>query len=68
VEPSHADELLTQALKQSLALVDIKVFDPFVVAGTADFVQRPLQAGRILSLAVEVHAGVTFSTPSGGAL
>ena len=26
-EPSRADELLTQALKQSLALVDVKVLD-----------------------------------------
>ena len=34
-EPSHADEALTQALKQSLALVDVKVLDHFVVAGTA---------------------------------
>jgi len=33
-EPSHADELLTQGLKQSLALVDIKVLDHFIVAGT----------------------------------
>ena len=34
-EPSHADEMLTQALKQALALVDVKVLDHFVVAGTA---------------------------------
>ena len=33
-EPSHADELLTQSLKQSLALVDIKVLDHFIVAGS----------------------------------
>jgi DNA repair protein RadC len=32
-EPSHADETLTQALKQALALVDVKVLDHFVVAG-----------------------------------
>ena len=32
-EPSRADELLTQALKQALALVDVKVLDHFVVAG-----------------------------------
>ena len=31
-EPSKADELLTQALKQALALVDIKVLDHFIVA------------------------------------
>ncbi len=34
-EPSHADEVLTQSLKQALALVDIKVLDHFIVAGTA---------------------------------
>jgi DNA repair protein RadC len=33
-EPSHADEVLTQALKQALALVDIKVLDHFIVAGS----------------------------------
>ena len=31
-EPSHADQLLTQSLKQALALVDIKVLDHFIVA------------------------------------
>lgn len=34
-EPSRADELLTNALKQALGLVDVKVLDHFVVAGTA---------------------------------
>ncbi|MBE0625806.1 MAG: DNA repair protein RadC [Burkholderiales bacterium] len=33
-EPSHADELLTQSLKQALALVDVRVLDHFVIAGT----------------------------------
>ena len=33
-EPSRADELLTQALKQALALVDIRTLDHFVVAGS----------------------------------
>jgi DNA repair protein RadC len=32
-EPSSADHTLTQALKQTLALVDIRVLDHFVVAG-----------------------------------
>ena len=32
-EPSHADELLTTALKQALALVDVRVLDHFIVAG-----------------------------------
>ena len=39
-EPSRADELLTQALKQALSLVDIRTLDHFVVAG-----------GRIMSFA-----------------
>lgn len=33
-EPSKSDELLTTALKQSLALVDVRVLDHFIVAGT----------------------------------
>ena len=34
-EPSRADELLTQALKQALALLDVRVLDHFIVAGDA---------------------------------
>lgn len=30
-EPSHADKVLTQSLKQALALVDVKVLDHIVV-------------------------------------
>ena len=43
-EPSHAYELLTQGLKQSLALVDIKVLDHFIVAGVSilSFAERGL--------------------------
>ena len=43
-EPSRSDEALTQALKQSLALVDVKVLDHFVVgAGAAmSFAERGL--------------------------
>src|SRR5689334_17619867 len=43
-EPSRADELLTQALKQALALVDVRVLDHFVVAGAASvsFAERGL--------------------------
>ena len=37
-EPSRADELLTDALKQALNLVDVKLLDHFIVAGNA----RPL--------------------------
>ena len=33
-EPSHADETLTQALKQALSLVDVRVLDHFIVAGS----------------------------------
>jgi DNA repair protein RadC len=33
-EPSAADHALTQALKQALALVDVRVLDHFVVAGS----------------------------------
>jgi len=43
-EPSRADELLTQSLKQALALVDIRVLDHFVVGGNAvlSFAERGL--------------------------
>ena len=43
-EQSHADELLTVALKKALALVDVRVLDHFVVAGntTLSFVERGL--------------------------
>ena len=43
-EPSRADELLTQNLKQALALVDIKVLDHFIVAGggALSFAERGL--------------------------
>lgn len=33
-EPSRSDEALTQALKQALAQVDVKVLDHFIVAGS----------------------------------
>jgi DNA repair protein RadC len=43
-EPSRADELLTQALKQALALVDIRTLDHFVVAdnNVISFAERGL--------------------------
>jgi len=44
-EPSSADELLTRNLKTALALVDVKVLDHFIVAGTASplsFAERGL--------------------------
>lgn len=33
-QPSQADELLTRNLKEALALVDVRVLDHFIVAGT----------------------------------
>jgi DNA repair protein RadC len=44
VEPSRADELLTQALRQSLSLVDAHVLDHFIVAGNGvvSFAERGL--------------------------
>ena len=43
-EPSHADQVLTQSLKQALALVDVKVLDHFIVAGSSalSFAERGL--------------------------
>jgi DNA repair protein RadC len=43
-EPSHADELLTQTLKQALALIDVRILDHFIVAGaqTLSFAERGL--------------------------
>src|SRR6267142_4130812 len=43
-EPSHADELLTRDLANALALVEVKVLDHFVVAGsqTVSFAERGL--------------------------
>lgn len=37
-EPSRADEVLTSSLKQALAMVDVKLLDHFIVAGSG----RPL--------------------------
>jgi DNA repair protein RadC len=44
LEPSRADELLTQTLKSSLALVDVRVLDHFVVGagGALSFAERGL--------------------------
>ncbi len=43
-EPSRADELLTTALKQALALVDVRVLDHFIVGGNSvlSFAERGL--------------------------
>lgn len=44
VEPSRSDEMLTGALKDALALVDVRVLDHFVVgtAGSCSFAERGL--------------------------
>lgn len=43
-EPSRADEVLTQGLKQALALIDVKVLDHFIIAGAGamSFAERGL--------------------------
>jgi DNA repair protein RadC len=42
--PSRADEALTQALKQALMLVDVKLLDHFVIGGNnaVSFAERGL--------------------------
>jgi DNA repair protein RadC len=43
-EPSRSDEALTAALRQALALVDVRVLDHFVIGGGAamSFAERGL--------------------------
>ena len=43
-QPSQADELLTRNLREALALVEVKVLDHFVVAGSQaiSFAERGL--------------------------
>jgi DNA repair protein RadC len=43
-EPSNADKLLTTSIKQALALVDVRVLDHFIVAGsdTLSFAEKGL--------------------------
>lgn len=43
-EPSHADETLTRALKDALALIDVRVLDHFIVGhgATLSFAERGL--------------------------
>ena len=43
-QPSRADELLTRNLKDALALVEVKVLDHFIVAGShvLSFAERGL--------------------------
>lgn len=48
VDPSASDRMLTNALKQALALVDVRVLDHFIVAGrhTLSFAERGLLSDR----------------------
>lgn len=44
-EPSRADEMLTRTLREALSMVDVKLLDHFIVAGTAEplsFAERGL--------------------------
>lgn len=43
-EPSHADKILTQSLKQALAMIDIKVLDHFIIGNgtTMSFAEQNL--------------------------
>ena len=43
-EPSRSDQMLTDALKQALALIDVRVLDHFIIAGmeTLSFAERGL--------------------------
>jgi DNA repair protein RadC len=44
-EPSSADQMLTRSLKDALALVDVRLLDHFIVAGSASplsFAERGL--------------------------
>ena len=43
-EPSHADKVLTQSLKQALALIDVKVLDHFIIGSgtTLSFAEHNL--------------------------
>lgn len=45
-EPSSSDRMLTDALKQSLSLVDVRVLDHFIVAGRNSF---SFEEGAVLS-------------------
>lgn len=48
-EPSNADQILTLALKNALALVDVRALDHFIVAGntTLSFAERGLMDARV---------------------
>jgi len=47
VQPSRADEVLTQTLKASLALIDARVLDHFIVAGNGNTILSMAEAGLL---------------------
>ncbi len=47
VEPSRADEALTQTLRASLALVDARVLDHFIVAGNGNAILSMAERGLL---------------------
>jgi DNA repair protein RadC len=47
VEPSRADEALTQTLRASLALVDARVLDHFIVAGNGNAILSMAERGLV---------------------
>lgn len=46
-QPSRADELLTQTLRSSLALVDTRVLDHFIVAGNGNSILSFAESGLL---------------------
>ena len=47
VQPSRADEVLTQTLKASLALIDARVLDHFIVAGNGNTILSMAELGLL---------------------
>lgn len=47
VEPSRADEVLTQTLRAALALVDARVLDHFIVAGNGNAILSMAERGLV---------------------
>jgi DNA repair protein RadC len=47
VEPSRADEALTQTLRASLALIDARVLDHFIVAGNGNSILSMAERGLL---------------------
>ena len=47
VQPSRADEVLTQTLRASLALIDARVLDHFIVAGNGNEILSMAERGLL---------------------